>query len=174
MRQQEEAGGSSELKDFSKSATTLIAEIDPQLPYMGGSATVDVSFFDLVITPPPPYPALFGLPRQPVGDADYAIGLYASTLVRDGGTLQIGIGSMGDALTAAFIADQNDLTRPTPDWPGNRIVYLQHASDPITWWNPDLLFAELPTDARILCVGVGTGTELAHLAAQNPGWPKRG
>ena len=27
MRQQEEAGGSSELKDFSKSATTLIAEI---------------------------------------------------------------------------------------------------------------------------------------------------
>ncbi len=38
----------------------LIAEIDPQLPYMGGSATVDVSFFDLVITPPPPYPALFG------------------------------------------------------------------------------------------------------------------
>jgi len=57
----------------------LIAEIDPQLPYMGGSATVDVSFFDLVITPPPPYPALFGLPRQPVGHADYALGLYAST-----------------------------------------------------------------------------------------------
>ncbi|NMO05185.1 hypothetical protein HH308_28605 [Gordonia sp. TBRC 11910] len=41
-----------------------------------------------------------------------------------------------------FIADQNDLTRPTPDWPGNRIVYLQHASDPITWWNPDLAFSE--------------------------------
>jgi len=34
----------------------------------------------------------------------------------------------------------------------------------------DSLFAELPADARILCVGVGTGTELAHLAAQNPGW----
>lgn len=34
----------------------------------------------------------------------------------------------------------------------------------------DSLFAELPTDARILCVGVGTGTELAHLAAQNTGW----
>lgn len=37
----------------------LIAEIDPQLPYLGGSATVDVSFFDLVITPPAPYPELF-------------------------------------------------------------------------------------------------------------------
>lgn len=34
----------------------------------------------------------------------------------------------------------------------------------------DSLFAELPSTARILCVGVGTGTELAHLAAQNPGW----
>lgn len=34
----------------------------------------------------------------------------------------------------------------------------------------DSLFAGLPADARILCVGVGTGTEMAHLAVQNPGW----
>jgi tRNA (cmo5U34)-methyltransferase len=32
------------------------------------------------------------------------------------------------------------------------------------------LFTELPADARILCVGVGTGTELAHLAQRNPAW----
>lgn len=32
------------------------------------------------------------------------------------------------------------------------------------------VFAELPANARILCVGVGTGAELAHLAQQNPGW----
>ena len=32
------------------------------------------------------------------------------------------------------------------------------------------LFAELPADARILCVGVGTGAELAHLARKNPAW----
>ncbi|SES09619.1 class I SAM-dependent methyltransferase [Halopseudomonas bauzanensis] len=31
------------------------------------------------------------------------------------------------------------------------------------------LFAELPADARILCVGVGTGVELAYLA-KNPTW----
>ncbi|GAB20150.1 hypothetical protein GOEFS_106_00460 [Gordonia effusa NBRC 100432] len=41
-----------------------------------------------------------------------------------------------------FIADQKDLARPDAPWPGNRIVYLQHASDPITWWNPGLLFSE--------------------------------
>lgn len=32
------------------------------------------------------------------------------------------------------------------------------------------LFAELSADARILCVGVGTGAELAHLAQKNPRW----
>lgn len=32
------------------------------------------------------------------------------------------------------------------------------------------LFAELPADARVLCVGVGTGAELAHLAQRHPAW----
>ncbi len=31
-------------------------------------------------------------------------------------------------------------------------------------------FAELPDDARVLCVGVGTGAELAHLAERKPYW----
>lgn len=31
-------------------------------------------------------------------------------------------------------------------------------------------FAKLPADARILCVGLGTGAELSHLALKNPGW----
>lgn len=32
------------------------------------------------------------------------------------------------------------------------------------------VFAGLPADARILCVGVGTGAELAYLAQKFPGW----
>src|SRR5680860_1682594 len=32
------------------------------------------------------------------------------------------------------------------------------------------VFSELPDDARILCVGVGTGAELAHLARSFPTW----
>ncbi|MCC5811789.1 MAG: class I SAM-dependent methyltransferase [Ectothiorhodospiraceae bacterium] len=31
-------------------------------------------------------------------------------------------------------------------------------------------FADLPKDAQILCVGVGTGDELFYLASKNPGW----
>ncbi|ALN89967.1 acetyl-CoA hydrolase/transferase C-terminal domain-containing protein [Lysobacter gummosus] len=86
----------------------LIAEVDPQLPWLGGSAAVEASFFDAVVTPPGPHPKLFGLPRQPVSDADYAIGFYASTLVRDGGTLQIGIGTLADALCHALALRHTD------------------------------------------------------------------
>lgn len=81
----------------------MVAEVDPQLPYLGGSAAVEGDYFDLVLELRTPAPKLFGLPRQPVSDADYAIGLYASALVRDGGTLQIGIGSLSDALCHALV-----------------------------------------------------------------------
>ena len=86
----------------------LIAEVDPLLPWLDGSAAVEASFFDAVVAPPGPYPKLFGLPRQPVSDADYAIGFHASTLVRDGGTLQIGIGTLADALCHALVLRHTD------------------------------------------------------------------
>lgn len=86
----------------------LVAEVDPELPWIGGTAAVEEDYFDLVISPPGPYPRLFGLPRQPVSDVDYAIGLYASTLVRDGGTLQIGIGALADALCHALVLRHTD------------------------------------------------------------------
>lgn len=86
----------------------LVAEVDPELPWLGGTAAVDEDYFDVVVTPPGPYPRLFGLPRQPVADAEYAIGLYASALVRDGGTLQIGIGALADALCHALVLRHTD------------------------------------------------------------------
>ncbi|MGB6208905.1 alpha/beta hydrolase, partial [Mycobacterium sp.] len=39
-----------------------------------------------------------------------------------------------------FVARPSDLDRPHAPWQHPRVVYLQHASDPIAWWNPDLLF----------------------------------
>lgn len=86
----------------------LVAEIDPELPWLGGSACVETDFFDIVVAPPGPYPKLFGLPRQPVSDADYAIGFHASTLVLDGGTFQVGIGALADALCHALVLRHTD------------------------------------------------------------------
>jgi tRNA (cmo5U34)-methyltransferase len=34
----------------------------------------------------------------------------------------------------------------------------------------DSMFFELPADARVLCVGVGTGVEMAYLAQRHPTW----
>ncbi len=41
-----------------------------------------------------------------------------------------------------FAAKPEDLDRPTDPWGARRVLYMQHASDPIAWWNPDLLFAK--------------------------------
>lgn len=86
----------------------MVAEVDPELPWLENGAAVDASFFDIVLTPPGPYPKLFALPRQPVADAEFAIGFYASALVRDGGTLQIGIGALADALCHALVLRHTD------------------------------------------------------------------
>lgn len=47
-----------------------------------------------------------------------------------------------DGYNARFAARPDNLNRPDEQWPGVRVGYLQHASDPIAWWNPDLLFRE--------------------------------
>ena len=43
---------------------------------------------------------------------------------------------------ARFVARPDNLGRPADPWGEPRVVYLQHASDPIAWWTPDLLFRE--------------------------------
>ena len=85
----------------------MLGHVHSDLPYMQGDAEVSADSFDLLIEHEE-RSTLFSTPNMPVGIQDHFIGLYASTLVRDGGTLQIGIGSMGDALTAALLARQAD------------------------------------------------------------------
>jgi uncharacterized membrane protein len=45
-----------------------------------------------------------------------------------------------DGRHARFVARPDNLNRPPAPWDPPRVVYLQHASDPIAWWNPNLLF----------------------------------
>ncbi len=81
----------------------LVAVINHELPFIPGSAEVPPDFFDIIVDDPAGTHTLYCTPNMRVTAADYAIGLHASSLVQDGGTLQIGIGSLGDAIAHSLI-----------------------------------------------------------------------
>ena len=84
-----------------------VAVVHPDLPYMSGIAQVAENFFDVELQPDAS-PQLFALPRLPVDTAEYALGLHASALVKDGGCLQIGIGALSDALVKGLLLRQQE------------------------------------------------------------------
>jgi len=81
----------------------FVGQTNSELPYMQGPAEVEAAEFGHILDAPAYDFPLFAPPKQPVSLRDYAIGLNAARLVPDGGTLQIGIGSVGDALAHALI-----------------------------------------------------------------------
>ncbi|MEW5512877.1 acetyl-CoA hydrolase [Pseudomonas asiatica] len=85
----------------------MLGQVHAELPYMPGDAELPIDTFDLLIDTAEQR-RLFSTPNMPVNTQDHCIGLHASSLVRDGGTLQIGIGAMGDAVAAALLARQGD------------------------------------------------------------------
>jgi acyl-CoA hydrolase len=80
-----------------------IGVVNDRMPFMPNGAEVPEDFFSVVVKDPLCTHTVFAPPNNKVGVADYAIGLHASSLVADGGTLQIGIGSLGDAIGQALI-----------------------------------------------------------------------
>jgi len=89
----------------------IIGQLNQNLPFMYGDALVNEDFFDVIVDNPAEYYQIFGPPKMSVSDADFLIGLHASALVRDDGELQVGIGSLGDALIYALCLrqDNNDI-----------------------------------------------------------------
>ncbi|MCW7753838.1 hypothetical protein OOT00_07565 [Desulfobotulus sp. H1] len=76
-----------------------IGEINNNLPFMFGDAVTEPEIFDAILESPQSDYRLFGAPKESINTIDYCIGLHASALIPDDGTLQIGIGSLGDAIT---------------------------------------------------------------------------
>jgi acyl-CoA hydrolase len=76
----------------------FVAMVNPNMPFMAGKAQVDESFFDIILDDKTLYFEPFATPRAAINTIDYTIGLLASTLIKDEGTLQVGIGSLADAL----------------------------------------------------------------------------
>ncbi len=79
-----------------------VGEVSDEMPFMQGAAVLDMGELAMKLGPKAPY-SLFSAVRRPVSDAQHAIGLHVSRLIRDGGTLQIGIGGIGDAVANALL-----------------------------------------------------------------------
>lgn len=81
----------------------VVGQVNRELPFMYNDAIVSPEAYDLILEHPRYDHTLLGPPSQPVDTADYLIGLNASALIPDGGTLQVGIGSLGDAIAYGLI-----------------------------------------------------------------------
>lgn len=81
----------------------VIAEANENMPYMYGDAVVDATDYDIILQGEKFNYKLFGAPKDPVALADHMIGLNVSTLIRDGGTIQVGIGALGDSIVAGLV-----------------------------------------------------------------------
>ncbi|MBS0584500.1 MAG: acetyl-CoA hydrolase [Proteobacteria bacterium] len=86
----------------------VVGVVHPDLPFVGNEAEVEAGFFDALLFDQANRHTLFALPRANIDPVEYAIGLHASALVRDGGTLQVGIGALSDALVHALLLRQRD------------------------------------------------------------------
>jgi len=80
-----------------------LAQSHDDLPYMEHDAAVPDDFFDMLVCNSSYDKSLFAVPNAAIPLQDYATALHASSLIADGGTLQIGIGSLGDAVAHACI-----------------------------------------------------------------------
>ena len=86
----------------------LVGQVNSELPFMPGAGDLPADEFSAVLDSPATEFSLFAPPAEPIGDAKYAIGLHAASLVRDGGSLQIGIGQVGDALAQGLVIRHKD------------------------------------------------------------------
>jgi hypothetical protein len=86
----------------------LVGQVNSELPFMPGAADLPAEQFSAVLDGPAIDFPLFAPPSEPITDTKYAIGLHAAGLIRDGGTLQIGIGQVGDALAQGLIVRHRD------------------------------------------------------------------
>jgi acyl-CoA hydrolase len=85
-----------------------VGQVNDQLPFMAGDAERPAEDFDLLFTGEQAHFSLFKLPHQAVSLADHAIGIRVASLIPDGGTLQVGIGSIGDAICHALLLRQRE------------------------------------------------------------------
>jgi acyl-CoA hydrolase len=73
---------------------SVVAQVNPQMPWTGGDALLDVDDIDLLVEVDAPLPSA---PQSPVDETAGRIGGFVAERVGDGATLQTGIGAVPDA-----------------------------------------------------------------------------
>jgi acyl-CoA hydrolase len=76
----------------------FVGQVSSAMPYMPRDAELPATEFDCILDNETLDQPLFSVPNRRVSAADYAIGMHVASLVPDGGTLQVGIGSLSDAV----------------------------------------------------------------------------
>ncbi|RZL00563.1 MAG: acetyl-CoA hydrolase [Rubrivivax sp.] len=79
----------------------VVGVVNQNLPFMFNDAEVGPEAFHIIVDHARYTTPLFSTPKLGVTTPDYMIGLHASSLIKDGGTLQLGIGALGDAIVYA-------------------------------------------------------------------------
>ena len=94
-------------------AVVMLGQVHREMPFMLGAAHLAADTFDLLLDHSRYDYDLFAPPNPSLATVDHAIGLHASSLVRDGGTLQIGIGELGDSIVYSLLLrhQQNEAWR---------------------------------------------------------------
>lgn len=88
-----------------KCAKTVIAQVNRRMPRTLGDTCLHVSEIDSFVEIDHP---VLEIPLPKIGEAEKAIGENCAKLVRDGDTLQLGIGAIPDAVLL-FLKDKKDL-----------------------------------------------------------------
>ncbi|HHV15561.1 MAG TPA: hypothetical protein GXX58_03175 [Gelria sp.] len=89
----------------------LVGEANKRMPFMYGDAIFEKERYDYILQGPDFDYELFGVPKPVVSVSDYMIGIHVSPLIKDGGTIQVGIGALGDAIVAGLVLrnEHNDV-----------------------------------------------------------------
>lgn len=80
-----------------ESAKHIIAQVNPRVPRTHGDGVLHISCIDAIVPCDDPLPTLN---ISPPSDIEYRIGANVASLVEDGATLQMGIGSIPNAVLA--------------------------------------------------------------------------
>ncbi|MGV8972837.1 MAG: acetyl-CoA hydrolase/transferase family protein [Rhodoglobus sp.] len=92
-------------KPAAASARIVIAQVNPRMPRTLGQSVIHVSELDVIVEVDEP---IIELARPRISDIERSIGRNCASLVRDGDTLQLGIGSIPDAVLIS-LRDKKDL-----------------------------------------------------------------